>query len=238
MELMTPRWKGKGSAAIAEANPMSQIILQLQSMLVQQETHAILCDFAALLGAGPDAADLLNRACFGRQINTYSNNKQWFQLGMEEVFYMAHQLQCLKVVRENDQPMNDPELWKYIASKNPAFPEHYKAYAHLRRKNWVMRPGTQYGVDFVAYRHHPALVHSEYAVIVVAEGNGNQNGARLNIWSDVQCSVRVCGSVAKTLLEISVNRNGCEASFPSCLEKFTVEERVITRWLPEQCRDG
>lgn len=42
------------------------------------------------------------------------------------------------------------------------FVHYYKAYAHLRSKRWVVLSGIQYGADFMAYRHHPALVHSEY----------------------------------------------------------------------------
>lgn len=35
--------------------------------------------------------------------------------------------------------------------------------------------GIIYGVDFVAYRHHPALVHSENVVIVLSEKDGIAN---------------------------------------------------------------
>nr|GEX65405.1 ribonuclease H-like domain-containing protein [Tanacetum cinerariifolium] len=62
-----------------------------------------------------------------------------------------------------------------MTSKNESFPEFFKAYSHLREKNWVVRSGDQYGVDFVAYRHHPSLVHSEYGVLVLREGNANGN---------------------------------------------------------------
>ncbi|KAI4365405.1 hypothetical protein MLD38_021391 [Melastoma candidum] len=60
-----------------------------------------------------------------------------------------------------------------MTNRNSSFPESYRAYPHLRGKNWIMRPGSQYGVDFVAYRHHPALVHSEYAVLVLKDGDGH-----------------------------------------------------------------
>ncbi|KAK4358763.1 hypothetical protein RND71_020992 [Anisodus tanguticus] len=64
------------------------------------------------------------------------------------------------------------ELWKYMTSKKENVPVLYKAYSHLRSKKWVVRLGSQYGVDYVAYRHHPALVHSEYAVLALSEQNG------------------------------------------------------------------
>ncbi|KAG8075608.1 hypothetical protein GUJ93_ZPchr0006g40676 [Zizania palustris] len=61
----------------------------------------------------------------------------------------------------------------------------YKAYSHLRLKNWVVRSGLQYGADFVAYSHHPALVHSEFVVVVVAEGAefGNRCGLIFSVHS-------------------------------------------------------
>ncbi|KAL9348327.1 hypothetical protein Peur_059693 [Populus x canadensis] len=94
-------------------------------------------------------------------------------------------------------------------------------------------PGLQYGVDFVAYRHHPSLLHSEYAVIVLSEGDVG----RLRVWSDFNCTIRLCGSVAKTLLVLNVDRNGHGALAPSCLERCSIEECTITRWSPEQSRD-
>ena len=99
-----------------------------------------------------------------------------------------------------------------------------------------MRSGSQYGVDFVVYRHHPALVHSEYAVLVLSEGDGNGND-RLRVWSDFQCTLRLCGSVVKTLLVLEVCKNGSGDSSPSCLNGYSIEERTITRWSPEQCRE-
>lgn len=234
---MGPRWKGKGFIDIADANPMSQIVRQLQSSLARSEAHAMLSGCNVLLEAEPLLADFLDRTCFGRQISTSDKDKQWFQLGMEEAFYMSHALQCLVILGGNGKPMSEMELWEYMKSKREAFPEFYKAYAHLRAKNWVVRSGTQYGVDFVAYRHHPALVHSEYGVLVLSEGNAGSNGARLRVWSDLQCSLRVCGSVAKTLLVLCIRGAGGDASSPSCLEQYIVEERTIARWVPEQCRE-
>lgn len=53
-------------------------------------------------------------------------------------------------------------------------------------KNWVVKSVNIYGVDFVAYRHHPALVHSEFAVLVLADGDANW---RLRLWSDIHCNI-------------------------------------------------
>ncbi|KAL4342359.1 hypothetical protein GQ457_08G013180 [Hibiscus cannabinus] len=193
---MKPRWKGKGSEAKACADPMSKIVSQLHSSLIQTETCGLLSSCSVLVEVDAGLADLLNRACFGRPRITAQKDKQWFQLDMEETFYLY------------------PECHGHIAS-------------HV---------GLQYGVDFVAYRHHPALVHSEYAVLALPEGDNDLND-RLRVWSDVHCTVRLCGSVAKTLLIVIVNSNGLGANSPSCLEHYPVEEQTITRWNPEQSRE-
>ncbi|KAB1993068.1 hypothetical protein ES319_D13G003100v1 [Gossypium barbadense] len=233
---MKPRWKGKGSQAKANADPMSKIVSQLQSSLIQSETRGLLSSCSVLVEVDAELADLLNRSCFGRPRITAQEDKQWFQLDMEEAFYLCFSLKCLKVIGEDGYIKSNEELWDYLKSKKPVFPVSYKVYSHLRHKNWVVRSGLQYGVDFVAYCHHPALVHSEYAVLVLSEGDNDLNG-RLRVWSDVHCTVRLCGSVAKTLLTVIVNSNNQGANSPSCLEHYTVEEQTITRWNPERSRE-
>ncbi|KAJ4719059.1 tRNA-splicing endonuclease subunit Sen2 [Melia azedarach] len=230
---MGTRWKGKGSEAKAHAEPMSKIVSELQSYLVKSEAHALLAGCSALFAVETEKVDLLNRACFGRPVVTAEKDKQWFQLGMEEAFYLCHSLKCLSIIGEDNSLKTDEELWLYMKAKRETFPVFYKAYSHLRKKNWVLKSGSQYGADFVAYRHHPSLVHSEFAVLVLSEGDNR----RLRVWSDFHCTVRLCGSVAKTLLILSINKNGQGTGTPSCLEQFFVEERTITRWSPEQCRE-
>ncbi|KAK8546404.1 hypothetical protein V6N12_027191 [Hibiscus sabdariffa] len=233
---MKPRWKGKASEAKASADPMSKIVSQLHSSLIETRTCGLLSSCSVLVEVDAELVDLLNRACFGRPRITAQKDKQWFQLDMEETFYLCFSLKCLKVIGEDGSTKSNEELWEYFKSKKPVFPISYKAYSHLRHKNWVVRLGLQYGVDFVAYHHHPALVHSKYAVLALPEGDNDLNG-RLRVWSDVHCTVRLCGSVAKTLLIVIVNSNGLGSNSPSCLEHYTVEERTITRWNPEQSRE-
>ncbi|XP_068635609.1 tRNA-splicing endonuclease subunit Sen2-1-like [Aristolochia californica] len=236
MELKGPRWKGKDSASIASSNPMSGIITRLQSSLLQSKSPAYLCGLDVLLEAGPEETDLLKRSCFGQSIGTAEKDKQLFQLDFEEAFYLCHALRCLEIFGEDKRPMDVKEIWELMKSKKKMFPGFYKAYYHLRRKNWVVRAGALYGSDFVLYHHHPALVHSGYAAIVLTEGNADEN-ARLSVWSNWEAFVRVSGTVAKTLLVITINDNASDAAFPLCLESYTVEERAITRWNPDKHRE-
>ncbi|KAK6163264.1 hypothetical protein DH2020_000128 [Rehmannia glutinosa] len=189
-QIMAPRWKGKAAEAKAFTEPI---------------TH-------------PEQTDLFNRACFGRPIITAENDKQWFQLSPEEALYLHSVMKCIQIVGENKCVKDEEELWRYTTSKKAGFPFLFKAYTHLRTKNWVVRGGCQYGVDFVAYRHHPALV-----------------------WSEFYCTLRLCGSVAKTLLVLHVSRNGNGAGAAICissLENYCVEERIVTRWNPQQGREN
>lgn len=110
----------------------------------------------------------------------------------------------------------------------PNFATSYKAYSHLRLKNWIVRSGLQYGVDFVVYRHHPSLVHSEYVVLVQFIG-GND---RLRTWSDIHCTVRLTGRNTVGSL-----RQWRSMNVPSCLEDCTVEEQTIRRWSSELSRE-
>ncbi|KAJ0725907.1 putative tRNA-intron lyase [Helianthus annuus] len=236
--VMGPRWKGKGSEAKALANPISNSISDLQSSLLKSNSQGILSGCSVLLATNPQQTELLNQTCFGRPIITVDKHKQWFQFTLEEAFYLCFSLSCMKIVDGDHILKSNDELWEYMVSKQPYFVNSFKAYSHLRVKNWVVRSGCQYGVDFVAYRHHPSLVHSEYGVLVFSDGNANN---RLRVWSDFQCTLRLCGSVAKTLLILHVNRNGengiGSCSSPSCLDRFSVDERTITRWSPERCRE-
>ncbi|KAK9690429.1 hypothetical protein RND81_09G127400 [Saponaria officinalis] len=233
---MGPRWKGKGSKAKAAAEPMSEIISTLKSSLITSNSKGIISGCSVLLEATLEQSTALNRACFGRVIVTSEKDRQWYEFGLEEAFYLSYTLKCLEIVDHDSNVKTDAELWHYMCSKIKTFPEFFKAYSHLRVKNWVVRPGSQYGVDFVAYRHHPALVHSEYAVLVVSDKDGNSR-ERLRLWSDLHCTIRLCGGVAKTLLVLHVLGKGSETDSPTSLDEYEVIEQTISRWIPEQNRE-
>ncbi|XP_062232249.1 probable tRNA-splicing endonuclease subunit Sen2 [Phragmites australis] len=240
MDVPGPRWKkgkdGEDFAALAAVNPMSGIVVQLQASLRACECVAVLSGCNGVLHVGAEQAALLSRSAFGQPAEPASTAgdaaKQrfsHFQVGSEEMLYPLHALKCVSVVKperkEKKVTMNEEEVWEHLRSARPAFPELYKAYSHLRRRNWVVRSGLQYGADFVAYRHHPALVHSEYAVIVVGSHHG-----------DLLCALRAAGSAAKTLLVLTVVCGGGMGR-PDCLRELAVHERVITRWVLQQCSE-
>ncbi|KAJ4724832.1 tRNA-splicing endonuclease subunit Sen2-1-like [Melia azedarach] len=132
---MGTRWKGKGSEAKALVEPMSKIVSELQSYLVQLEAHALLSGCSALFAVKTEKIDLFNCACFGRPVVTAEKDRQWIQLSMEEAFYLCHSLKCLRIIGEDNSPKTDEEQWLYMKTKKETFPIFYKAYSHLRKKN-------------------------------------------------------------------------------------------------------
>ncbi|XP_056849773.1 tRNA-splicing endonuclease subunit Sen2-2 [Raphanus sativus] len=231
---MAPRWKWKGAEAKALAEPISNSVSQLQLSLAKSETSGSLSSCNVLLAVEPEQAELLNRCCFGTLVLSPEKVKKWIQLSFEEALYLHYNLKCIKIYLQGRCLEKEVDAWMYMRSKRPNFPIFFKAYSHLRSKNWVLRSGLQYGVDFVAYRHHRSLVHSEYSVLVQS---GDSN--RLRVWSDVHCAVRLSGSVAKTLLTLHVSGKSYKEDFnlPLCLDNYTVEEHTICRWSPELSRE-
>ncbi|CAN7033224.1 unnamed protein product [Brassica oleracea var. botrytis] len=231
---MAPRWKWKGAEAKALAEPISNSVSELQLSLAKTETSGSLSSCNVLLAVEPEQAELLDRCCFGRLVLSAEKDKKCIQLSFEEAFYLLYNLKCIKIYLQGRCLENEVDTWMYMKSQRPNFPIFFKAYSHLRSKNWVLRSGLQYGVHFVAYRRHPSLVHSEYSVLVQS---GDSN--RLRVWSDVHCAVRLSGSVAKTLLTVHVSGNSKkeDLNLPLCLENYRVEEQTICRWSPELNRE-
>ncbi|XP_010680990.2 tRNA-splicing endonuclease subunit Sen2-1 [Beta vulgaris subsp. vulgaris] len=233
---MAPRWKGKDSEAKALAEPMSEIVLALRSSLTTSKCKGLISGCRVLIEADTEQSELLNRACFGRLIVTSQKDRQWYELTLHEALYLCYTLNCLKIIGDDGVVKSNKELWHFMISEVDMFPKFFQAYSHLRKNNWVVRSGSQYGVDYVVYRHHPALVHSEYAVIVLSERDGISN-ERLKLWSDLYGTIRLCGGVAKTLIVLHVLGISNETDSPICLENCNVEAHTISRWIPEQTRE-
>ncbi|KAL3747554.1 hypothetical protein ACJRO7_016360 [Eucalyptus globulus] len=101
----------------------------------------------------------------------------------------------------------DKHYGEYMTDEKITFPENFEAYSYPRTKNWGV-------VHFVAYLHHPSLVHSKRAVL----------------WSDVHCAVCLRGAVTKALLALYVNKYVHGDASPSCGPSCFVEDRVLARW--------
>lgn len=104
------RWKGKGAEARALEDPMSKIVSRLKSYLIEADSQGLLSGCSVLVEANVEQIELFNRACFGYPIVTIEKDKQWFQLSMEEAFYLSYMLKCIKVVGADNCLKNDDEF--------------------------------------------------------------------------------------------------------------------------------
>ncbi|XP_071691411.1 tRNA-splicing endonuclease subunit Sen2-1-like [Rutidosis leptorrhynchoides] len=236
--MMGPRWKGYDSKTKAIANPIITSISELQTSLIKLNPEVLVSGCTVCLYCNPELTDLLSRTCFGQPSITLDDDYRCFELTLVETFYLCFSLKCLNIIIDGDSTKTNNELlWNYmITNEGESFPYIFKAYSHLRSMDLVVKSGGQYGGDFVAYRHHPSLVHSEYSVLVSSKPYADD---RLRVWSDIRSTVRLCGGVNKTLLVLYVYKN-CEnvidSSSPSFLDALSVEERSITRWDPKRLR--
>ncbi|KAF9609041.1 hypothetical protein IFM89_012481 [Coptis chinensis] len=234
---LNTRWKGKGSKAIAFANPMSKIVAQLQSSLSQSKACGLLAGFAVLLQVGLEQADLLNRACFGHPIITDNEDNQWYELSLEEAFYLYHSLKCLEIVGKNHCFQNIEEVWQLMKSKRALFPISYKAYSHSHGKQKLGCEVEEFKMVWTLWplSHHPSLVHSE-SIFVLVSNVIVVEMLTCFAWPDLHATVSLEGGVAKTLLVIHIEKNGCESVSSSCL-KHCIEEQTVTDGV-EQCREN
>lgn len=98
----------------------------------------------------------------------------------------------------------------------------------MRAKGWVVRPGMLYGVDFVAYRLHPAVAHSDYFVLVL----GGEQRPSMD-WIDVQIAQRLARQVFKRLLMLHVDlQPGAQEGVAELLQGAAVCEVVVQRFVP------
>lgn len=97
---MAPRWKGEE----AEAKLLQiqfQTVTELQSSLIQSDSHGILSGCSVLLAADKEQTSLLNHACFD-------------QLSMEEAFYLCDIPKCLKILGEGNCTEDINQMWDYM----------------------------------------------------------------------------------------------------------------------------
>ncbi|CAK9868702.1 unnamed protein product [Sphagnum jensenii] len=240
------RWKGSRAAEVALGEPISSLYNQMQKWQ-EQPLESLLTPSSVILTANPQQIHVFNRACFGRPIlaataetsSSASLEMQFLELGLEEAFFLTSELKCICIYQQQTSEgraiLSEEEVWRIMKNSKPQFVHLYKAYAHLRSKHWVVRAGLQFGADFMAYRHHPALVHSDYAVVVMWE----MQQQRLNTWAEMQAMSRLCGSVAKTLLLLHIipNRETVDDSSPLCIHDFLVKVMEVRRWFPEKNRE-
>ncbi|XP_067007285.2 tRNA-splicing endonuclease subunit Sen2 [Anabrus simplex] len=167
------------------------------------------------------------------------------QLTLEEAFFLSYGLGCLQVqgILGNDLPIL--EMWKLFLQSQPDFVEKYVVYHYFRSKGWIVKPGIKFGGDFLLYKQGPAFYHASYIVhvrvVTVAGLYEPQNENSLS-WTKYIGLNRLAETAGKEILLCNVvwpfNISLTEVpNSPKILEKFTVQEVLLRRWISSQERE-
>ncbi|KAI3943262.1 hypothetical protein MKW92_018174 [Papaver armeniacum] len=147
---------------------MSKRVEDLRSYLQKSKIQAILIlkSSCVHLPVEHQHRHLVDRSAFGEAYDTADSVNQWYKLSFEEAFYLTYHLNCLEIKDGGGNCLEANDVWNRMKASRKEFPEFYLAFSNLRKKNWVLRSGSTHCANFLVYRHHPSLVHSEYAAIV------------------------------------------------------------------------
>ncbi|KRY37719.1 Beta-lactamase-like protein 2, partial [Trichinella spiralis] len=105
------------------------------------------------------------------------------------------------------QLMTSSEFFSYCIASAADFVFRFAVYLHFRRRGWIVKPGLNYGVDYVVYPDAPNNVHSQFMVIIVPHWNGFHELPMT--WRDAVSASRISSAVSKNVLLCGVkNLNG------------------------------
>ena len=151
-----------------------------------------------------------------------------WELTLEESFFLSYALGCL-LVRWQDKELNLDQMFDKFYSLDDRFPVRYSVYHHFRVKGWVVRPGEQFGVDYVLYKDGPSFYHATYSVRIIADNFPNLDFTALSGLN------RVTESAAKELVlaHVSFQRSNKtdDDTVTAYLKRFIVEETLVRRWV-------
>lgn len=85
----------------------------------------------------------------------------------EEAYHLfIHGLLALSLM-DGTPVTEEGTLWSKFCEKNQKFPLKYKVYTFYRDKDYVVKTGVHYGLDYAIYRCLPSRCHSELCAMVV-----------------------------------------------------------------------
>lgn len=123
------------------------------------------------------------------------------------------------------------QLYEHACKDCGRFSLVYPVYHRLAMKNWYIRPGLNYGTEFILYTAPPGTVHSTYAVAVY------QQGEEL-VAARVFGMVRVCvGAVKRLVLAVADGRletnHRNEQELRDAVMSIKVKMVECSRWDPK-----
>lgn len=158
---------------------------------------------AFLMGAGAscvtrDRGEILalhgQGRCFGRVrgVGGAEAQRHWAELVLspEETLYLTKR--NLLTVFQGDREVPHAELEARYAN-DEAFARLATVYTFYRTKGWVVKPGFQFGADYILYRGPPDEFHAEHAVVVL-------DAAQTTPWWVAKTVARLAADVRKHLV--------------------------------------
>ncbi|XP_017767855.1 PREDICTED: tRNA-splicing endonuclease subunit Sen2 isoform X2 [Nicrophorus vespilloides] len=157
-------------------------------------------------------------------------------LGLEESYFLAKDLGCLKVYEDGSE-LDAAGMWTKFRETDVDFAQNYAVYKYYRSRNWVVKAGSKFGGDFVLYQEGPETHHAAFVVIIDVLDEKFERAHHLCRRSmsmkDLLGLNRLCETAAKELLI-------CQLIWPSSIEELrddnvdslTVREVLMKRWVP------
>lgn len=167
-------------------------------------------------------------------------------LTFEEAFFLSYGLGCLLVKDSVGNPMSLLEMWKTFSERRKTFVPMYVAYHYYRSCGWVPKPGLKFGADLILYKEGNSFYHATYSVKVEMVESSFLNRdpdyltAKKHDWVSVSGLDRMNEHVAKQLLFCYVIKPDLQPEdfhSPNCISSFTIQEMMISRWVPSQDRE-
>lgn len=184
--------------------------------------------------------DALRRGPLDRQLAQIgpeeSNEDLKVYLTLQEAFFLAYALGALNVVSEVEPEIvySLGDCWSRFRSyysksnNNSDFATDYGVYHYLQSRGWIVKPGDNYGTNYILYKEGPSIDHAQYAALII----NSQDTSRSYSWESLLTFYRVIQSVSKELLLIYVSMsrgdNVPNYSHPSCIRSMKITTQVFT----------
>ncbi len=135
-------------------------------------------------------------------------------LSPEEALYLSEKRESLRVINENDEPVQFDDLMKYLSKKDKLFPMKYLVYRDLRERGYIVRTGFKFGAHYRVYPRgvKPGEGHSNWLVHIIEENHKME-------FTEISRSVRLAQNVRKKMVFAVVDKEGDITYYK--VERFT-----------------
>jgi len=193
------------SGVCEQTSPLSQFTEQ-SPFLFKQKAQAVLFTEIGLFTV-PKEQDREYLKSIG-----FIDRQQQLSICSHEVVQLASE-NALEILDELSKPISYQQAFDALCSVDGDFLGVHQAFLALRKQGWIVKDGTKFACDLVAYPGSPLLFHSSFCVFV------KRNEIE---WKELQLRNRVAAQVRKTLL-----------LYEPQSQKFI----RVARWIPEENRN-